>query len=105
MRKNIHPNADTGQRRAEHSNHPRALATVRAMPQKMKGRYIMKHYKYTIDNEFRLHEVIATSADEAKKIIKEVTGVPMKYQVIVGKELTDENWYISHARYIGYRWN
>lgn len=44
MRK-IYTQADTGQRRAERSNHPRVLATVGAMPRTMKGRYTMMNVR------------------------------------------------------------
>jgi hypothetical protein len=61
----------------------------------------MKHYIYRIDNDFNICKVKATNAGEAKRIVKEVTGVPMKDQTIVSKEQIEEYWMTPHTEFIG----
>ena len=61
----------------------------------------MRHYIYRIDNGFNICKVKATNVIEAKRLIKEATGVPMKDQKVISRVIAGEYWIIPHIEFIG----
>lgn len=61
----------------------------------------MRHYIYRINNVINVCKVKATNAREAKRLVKEVTGVPMKDQTVISRVIAGEYWRVPHVEFIG----